>query len=172
MTEIRAVQGDITTLEVEAIVNAANIHLHHGGGVALAIARAGGPAIQIESDEWIDRHGPLESGVAAVTSAGAMPGEIVVHVAGPIHHEGQDNEGLLRTAVTAALDAASHRGCRSVALPAISAGIYGYPLGQATAVIAAEVRAWVESHPDALDSVLLVGYDSTAADAFRSALEP
>lgn len=171
MTRIAALQADITTLEVDAIVNAANRHLQHGGGVALAIAHAGGPIIQIESDEWVAEHGPLEPGVAAVTSAGEMPSDIVVHVAGPIHDEGQDNEGLLRAAVSAALDAASDEGCRSVALPAISAGIYGYPLTKATSVIASEVQAWADDHPDAFDRVLLVGYDATTTRAFRTALE-
>ena len=170
MTAIRAVEADITSLEVDALVNAANVRLQHGGGVALAIARAGGPIVQRESDRWVEEHGPLESGVAAVTTAGDMPADHVVHVAGPVFREDQENERLLRAAVSAALDAADDAGCGSVAMPAISAGVYGYPLDEATRVIADEVHSWVDSHPDALDEILLVGYDEQAATAFRSAI--
>ncbi|HAX82135.1 MAG TPA: O-acetyl-ADP-ribose deacetylase [Actinobacteria bacterium] len=164
------VAGDITKQTVDAIVNAANEHLAHGGGVAAAIARAGGAVIQEESDAWVARHGPLSPGVAAVTSAGAMPATWVVHVAGPIHHPGQDNAGLLATAVRAALDSASHLGARSVALPAISAGIYGYPVAEATAVIATTVREWCASRPDAFDEVRLVGYGADVVAGFEATL--
>jgi O-acetyl-ADP-ribose deacetylase (regulator of RNase III) len=170
MTEIRAVQADITALDVDAVVNAANVHLQHGGGVADAIARAGGPVIQEESDAWVERNGPLAPGQAAVTTAGEMPARIVVHVAGPIHQEGQNNEGLLRQAVEAALDAAASGDCRSIAIPAISSGIYGYPKSEATAVIADECRAWTNDRPDTFDQVLLVGYDAATAEEFGTAL--
>lgn len=153
------------------MVNAANVNLQHGGGVALAIARAGGPIVQHQSNEWVSRNGPLSSGVAAVTTAGDMPSEYVVHVAGPVYRKNQENERLLRAAVRAALDAAGDTGCRSVAMPAISAGVYGYPLQEAAEVIADEAQLWVTEHPDALDEVLLVGYDGAAAAAFRQALD-
>lgn len=169
-TTIRVVQGDLTALEVDAIVNAANEHLRHGGGVAAAVVRAGGPAIQEESDRWVGEHGPLRPGVAAVTGAGAMPARFVVHVAGPRFRSGQDNEGLLRRAVRAALDAAAAAGCRTVALPAISAGIFGYPLAEAAGAIAAESAARA-AMPNGFDEILLVGYDGTAAAAFEAALE-
>jgi putative ATPase len=169
-TTVRAVQGDLTALEVDAIVNAANEYLQHGGGVAAAIVRAGGPAIQEESDRWVARHGPLRPGVAAVTSAGAMPARFVVHVAGPRYRDGRDDEGLLRAAVRAALDAAAGTGCRTVALPAISAGIFGYPLDRAARVIAAEAAARA-AETDDLDEILLVGYDDAAVAAFTAALE-
>jgi putative ATPase len=167
---MRALRADITTLGVDAVVNAANAHLQHGGGVALAISRAGGPAIQEESDRWVRNHGLLESGRAAVTTAGDMPARFVIHVAGPIHRDDQDNEGPLQAAVRAALDAAKGASCRSVALPAISAGIYGYPMDEATAVIANECRAWVAQNPAALGEILLVGYDADTAAAFGAAL--
>jgi O-acetyl-ADP-ribose deacetylase (regulator of RNase III) len=170
VTRITAVLGDLTTQQVDAVVNAANERLAHGGGVAAAIFRAGGPTIQTESDAWLRRHGPLTPGQAAITSAGAMAARWVVHVAGPIHHEGQDNAGLLATAVCAALDAAVAVGARSVALPAISAGIYGYPLAEATAVIAGAVTAWCPEHLGALDEVRLVGYGSDAVRAFERGL--
>ena len=171
MTRIEVTRGDITTLDVDAIVNAANEHLQHGGGVAAAISRAGGASIQTESDAWVRRHGPLTPGVAAVTGAGLLPCRMVVHAAGPRFRHGQDNEGLLRTAVTAALGAATEAAARSIAMPAISAGVFGYPMDQATAVIADTVRAWVEEHPGAFDVIQLVGYDDDVAAAFRAALE-
>ena len=170
MTLITALRADITTLEVDAIVNAANTHLQHGGGIAQAISRAGGQVIQRTSDEWIRDHGPLARGTAAVTPAGAMPARLVVHVAGPRFRDGQDNDVSLQAAVRAALGAAVEHSCRSVALPAISAGIYGYPLAEATRVIAAAVEEWCEKHPEALDQVLLVGFDARGMKAFEQAL--
>lgn len=170
MTRIGVVVGDIAAQRVDAVVNAANSHLAHGGGLAAALVRAGGAVIQRESDAWVATHGPLVPGTAAVTSAGALPARHIVHVAGPIHRPGQDNESLLATAVAAALDAATGHGCRSVALPAISAGIFGYPPADATRVIAAAVRRWCAAHPGALDEVRLVAYDPEVGASFESAL--
>lgn len=168
---IEVVVGDLTSQDVGAVVNAANTHLQHGGGVAAALARAGGPQIQAESDDWVRRHGPLSVGVAAVTSAGEMPAEYVIHVAGPIYRVGQDNEGLLRSAVSSALDAAVRIGVTSVAFPAISAGIYGYPTAEATAVLASEVVAWTGSHIGALDTVRLVALDAVMAGHLSNGVE-
>src|SRR5690606_15495772 len=131
---IEVVTADITTLEVDAIVNAANESLAHGGGVAAAIARAGTPVVNEESAEWVEQHGLLEPGESAYTGAGSMPARWVIHVVGPRYSEGQDNESLLRQAVAAALDRGAELGARSMALPAISAGIFGYPLDEATYV--------------------------------------
>ncbi len=170
-TRISAVRGDITALEVDAIVNAANESLAHGGGVALAIARAGAPHVQAESDQWVRDHGPVGPGQAAVTSAGPMPADVVVHVVGPRYREGQDNPGMLASATTAALAAARDAGVRSIAFPAISAGIFGYPPDEATAVLAGAVIDWASRH-DLPDEVLLVGYDTTMAQRFATALEP
>jgi putative ATPase len=153
-------------MDVDAIVNAANEHLMHGGGLAAAIVRAGGRVIQDESDRWVAEHGPLSPGTAAVTGAGAMPARFVVHVAGPRYRSGRDNEGLLRTSVAAALAAAAEHGCRTVALPAISAGIFGYPLDDAAAVIASEAVSWADANPHALDEILLVGFDARVTAAF------
>jgi len=169
-TTVSALRADLTRQEVDAVVNAANEYLEHGGGLAAAIVRAGGWEIQEESDRWVAEHGPLSPGVAAVTEAGRMPARFVIHVAGPRYRVGQDNEGLLRTAVGAALDAAAAHGCRTVALPAISAGIFGYPLGAATRVIASAGAAWAREHPGALEEIRLVGYDDATARAFAAGL--
>jgi O-acetyl-ADP-ribose deacetylase (regulator of RNase III) len=168
-TAIRIVEADITTQQTDAVVNAANRYLHHGGGLAAAIVRAGGRVIQEESDHWIADHGPLSPGSAAVTGAGAMPARHVIHVAGPVYRQDQDNAGLLCAAVKAALDAAAAAGCRTVALPAISAGVFGYPLGEAASVITAACADWARRHTD-LDEIRLVGFDAATAEAFQGAL--
>lgn len=172
-TDIVAVEGDLTAIGVDAIVNAANTRLQHGGGVAAALARAAGPELQRASDGWVRDHGPLaDEGSVAVTSAGELPAAVVVHVAGPVFSPDSDrNEPHLRAAVRGALDAVADRGLRSVSLPAISAGIYGYPPDDATAIIADEVVRWVEQHPTQLAEVLLVGYDRAMASRFQLALE-
>lgn len=169
-TTISTARADLTRQTVDALVNPANEHLQHGGGLAAAILRAGGREIQEESNRWVAEHGPLSPGVAAVTGAGRMPARFVVHVAGPRYRARQDNEGLLRSAVVAALDAAAARACRTVAMPAISAGIFGYPLAASAQVIAAACAAWAREHPGALDEIRLVGFDQAAADAFATGL--
>lgn len=169
-TTVSALRADLTLQEVDAVVNAANEHLAHGGGLAAAIVAAGGWEIQEESDRWVAEHGPLSPGVAAVTGAGRMPARMVIHVAGPRYQAGQDNEGLLRTAVRAALDAALERECRTVALPAISAGIFGYPLSEAASVIACACAAWAGEHPGALAEIRLVGFNEAVEEAFAAAL--
>lgn len=168
---IEVVTGDITAQDVDVVVNAANESLSHGGGVAAAIARAGRPVVDRESDDWIRLHGPVGPGEAAHTGAGAMPARWVVHVVGPRYRPGQDNEGLLRQAVEAALDRSAELGAKSVALPAISAGIFGYPLDEATSVIARTVTDWLDSHPDSLEQILLVGFDEATSEAFRRGLD-
>ncbi|MBW3604182.1 MAG: macro domain-containing protein [Actinobacteria bacterium] len=167
---LRVAHADITRLTVDAVVNAANERLAHGGGVAAALARAGGPQVQRDSDAWIAEHGPVAPGQAAVTPAGAMPAQMIVHVVGPRFEEGQDNEALLEQAVRAALDAAADQGASSVALPAISAGIFGFPPAEATRVIAASCAQWLADRPGALREVVLVGFDAETTELFQGAL--
>ncbi len=163
------VQGDITTLEVDAVVNAANEQLRHGGGVAAAIAEAGGAVVVDESDEWVRIHGPVGVGQAALTSAGSMPSRYVIHVVGPRYRSDQDNPGLLRSAVVAALETVAGIGAGSVAVPAISAGIFGYPPDEATAVIVSAVADWLREH-DAAIRVVLVANDEEMAGRFVRAV--
>lgn len=162
--------GDLSSQRVDAIVNAANEILQHGGGVAAAIVRAGGSVIQQESTAWVAEHGPVRPGSAAITSAGSLPARYVIHVVGPRYQAGQDNVNLLRQAVTAALDAAALSGCKKVALPAISAGIFGYPRAEACEVIVTACRDWLDRRPGLLSEVRLVGYDEAAAEDFRRAM--
>ena len=169
-TSIVAVTGDLTSMAVDVIVNAANNELRHGGGIALAMARAGGPLIDEESAAWIDTYGPIAPGVAALTSAGLMPAKYVIHVAGPIYAEGQENETLLATAVLASMDLADDIEVSTMAIPAISAGIYGYPADEATAIIAQSVAEYLSADETSLRAVRLVGYDDTMATRFATAL--
>ncbi len=167
-----ALVGDLTKQEVDVVVNAANAELQHGGGVAAAIAKAGGKAIQEESNAYVEQHGPLEEGEAATTTAGEMPARWVVHVAGPVYEESSDhNEPHLRASVSAALDAAAQAGARSVAFPAISAGVYGYPRDEATHIIASEVARWLSGHEGALQEVRLVGLDEETAQDFAAGIQ-
>jgi glutamate racemase len=170
-TTLSTMVGDVTAMAVSAVVNAANTHLAHGGGIALAIARAGGATIDDESREWVAHHGPVESGTAALTSAGAMPASYVIHVAGPIYADGQDNEALLGAAVTAALETADEIDARSVAIPAISAGIYGYPADEACQVIAESAADYLATGDPSLASCRLVGFDGEMAARFGSAID-
>lgn len=169
-TRVLVVVGDLTRQPVDAIVNAANRELRHGGGVAAAIARAAGPSLQRESDAWVAEHGPLGRGQAAVTSGGDLPARYVVHTAGPIHDPASDdNEPALRAAVRGALDAATQAGASSLAFPAISAGIYGYPPDEATAVLADEVVAYARDHD--VTEVRLVALDQDMGARFVRGLE-
>ncbi len=165
------VEGDLTTQVTDAVVNAANEQLAHGGGVAAAVARAGGPAVQRESERWVAEHGPVGPGQAAVTTAGEMPARWLVHVVGPRHRDGQDNEGLLRQAVRAALDAAVDAGATSVALPLISAGVFGYPLTEAADVLVSQAHDWLSGRVGGPPlEVRLVGRGQAAVRALEVAI--
>jgi O-acetyl-ADP-ribose deacetylase (regulator of RNase III) len=119
---LRLVMGDITAREVDAIVNAANSRLQHGGGVAGAIARKGGAVIQKESDEI----GYVPVGKAAITTAGALRARFVIHAVGPRLGEGSEDQKL-ESAVNSALQLAEEKHLQSISLPAISSGIFGFP---------------------------------------------
>jgi O-acetyl-ADP-ribose deacetylase len=121
------VRGNLLEEPVDAIVNAANGHLAHGGGVAGIIARAAGPALQRESDLLVRQHGPFPTGSALVTTAGKLPFKGVIHAVGPRQGEG-DEEAKLVLALTAAFARANERGWDSVSFPAVSSGIFAVPL--------------------------------------------
>jgi O-acetyl-ADP-ribose deacetylase (regulator of RNase III) len=121
------VRGNLLEEPVDAIVNAANCHLAHGGGVAGVIARAAGPALQAESDDLVSRMGALATGTAAVTTAGNLPFKGVIHAVGPRCGEG-DEETKLFNALIAAWACARERGWTSVSFPAVSSGIFAVPL--------------------------------------------
>ncbi|MBN1314459.1 MAG: macro domain-containing protein [Anaerolineales bacterium] len=160
---IRVVQGDITQERVDAIVNAANSHLAHGGGVAGAISRAGGPVIQKESAEWVAIHGPVPTGGGAITGAGRLPCRNVIHVVGPVWRNQGDEDQLLASAVASAIRIAGEHNLKTIALPAISTGIFGFPKERGARVIVQAV----------LDSVIntnITGVNLTNIDAGTSAI--
>ncbi len=124
---IQIEQGDITYQNVDAIINAANKYLQHGGGVARAIVARGGSIIQKESDEWVRLHGLVTHDHPAITGAGTLPCQHVIHAVGPVWGEGNEIEKLEQV-VEASLFTANDLKCSSVAFPAISTGIFGFPL--------------------------------------------
>uniref|UniRef100_A0A7C3WJI4 ADP-ribose-binding protein n=1 Tax=Thermofilum pendens TaxID=2269 RepID=A0A7C3WJI4_THEPE len=132
---VELVEGDITELSVDAIVNAANSWLKHGGGVALAIVRKGGEEIQRESDEYVRKHGPVPTGQVAVTRAGRLKAKYVIHAVGPRFGE-PDGDEKLASAFRNSLLKAEELGLESLALPAISTGIYGYPYARCAEILA------------------------------------
>ncbi len=165
MPEVTAVLGDITTQEVDAVVNAANSRMRGGGGVDGAIHRAGGPAILAECIERFP-HG-LATGDAGWTTAGLMPARWVIHAIGPNYRAGQTDRTLLTSCYRRGLEVADDVGAASIAFPVISAGIYGWPLDDAVAA-AVETLVATES---AVSEVRIVALDPRILDAVRSRLE-
>ena len=163
---IQIVQGDITTEDVDAIVNAANENLQHGGGVAWAISKKGGPAIQKESDEWIRQHGPVAHSQPAWTSGGLLPAKYVVHAVGPVWGDG-DEDNKLADAVTGSLRLADELKLTSIAMPAISTGIFGFPKERAAKIIFSTLKKYfAENSSSGLKIVKLVLFDQATVDVF------
>ena len=166
-------QGDLTQAEVDAIVNAANSSLLGGGGVDGAIHRRGGPEIlaecrRIRSDEWPDG---LPTGRAVLTTAGRLPAKWVIHTVGPVYSRKPDVPKLLASCHTSSLALAATRGLTTIAFPAISTGIYGYPLEEA-APIALGTTAGVLAGPErgSIEEVRFVLFDDRAVAEFSRAL--
>jgi len=167
---LELVQGDITTLPVDAIVNAANEYLKHGGGVAAAISRKGGPAIQQESDAIIKRRGPLPTGEAVITGGGKLPAKFVIHTVGPVwsEHGPAEADNLLRKAVRNSLALAEEKNLKSIAFPAISTGIYGFPIERAAPLMLREAADYLRGQTT-LERVLFCLYDDASYQVFNSA---
>lgn len=159
---LRVVMGDLTEEQVDAIVNAANSQLAHGGGVAGAIVRRGGPSIQEESD----RLAPVPVGEAVVTGSGNLPALAVIHAVGPRMGEG-DEDAKLENAVANSLDLACRRGFRSISLPAISSGIFGYPKDRCAQVLLRTTVAFFEDDPEvSLREVRFCNFDEATCSIF------
>ena len=170
---IQIVQGDITIEDVDAIVNAANEHLQHGGGVAWAISKKGGPTIQKESDDWIRQHGPVPHLHPAWTSGGLLPAKYVIHAVGPVWSDTQragtsgDEDAKLAGAVCGSLQVADELKCSSIALPAISTGIFGFPKDRAARIIFSSIEKYlVENSSSTVKTVKLVLFDQSSVDVF------
>jgi O-acetyl-ADP-ribose deacetylase (regulator of RNase III) len=171
-TVLRAIEGDITKLEVDAIVNAANPSLMGGGGVDGAIHRQGGASIRAECQKIVVERGPLPTGQAVITGAGALPARHVIHTVGPIWSETGPAEGveLLASCYRHSLDLAAEHGCRTVAFPCISTGAYGFPTDLAADTAIEAVREWVARHPGAVEEVTFVCFDQANLDLYRAGL--
>jgi O-acetyl-ADP-ribose deacetylase (regulator of RNase III) len=159
--EISVVQGDITTQDVDAIVNAANRAMRGGGGVDGAIHRAGGPEI-LEQCRIRFKHG-LETGQAGWTTAGNLPQKWVIHVVGPNYNRGERDRQLLTSCYVRALQVADELGVESVAFPLVSAGTYGWPMDDA---IAAAIEVFRTAETDVRDA-RLVAFGAPAFTAIQ-----
>lgn len=168
-TALELVEGDITELATDAIVNAANERLAHGGGVAGTISRKGGPVIQRESDQWVRQHGPVDTGSAAITSAGNLEAHYVIHAVGPIYGQSSNPEELLTSAVRSALQMADDHDLDSIALPAISTGIFGYPMEEAAEVMLRATIDYLEGDTG-LERVVFCLYGHPAYRTFEAKL--
>ena len=166
---LRLHQGDITEEATDAIVNAANAQLIHGGGVAGVIARRGGPEIQAQSSAWVREHGPVDHDRPAITSAGELPCRYVIHAVGPVWGEG-DEDAKLAAAVTGALDLAAKREFGSIAIPAISTGIFGFPKDRAAGIILGAVEAFcARGENSTVRDIRITLFDQPTLDAFLQA---
>jgi O-acetyl-ADP-ribose deacetylase len=163
MASIEVEQADITALEVDAIANAANTQLRHGGGVAAAISRAGGPDVQRESDE----RAPIGLGEAVATTAGEMPSRWVIHAA-TMELGGPTSADIIRRATASTLAAADELGAKSLALVAFGTGVGGFPLDEAARIEVEEVRRHLEGG-SGLERVLFAVHGDAAEQAFRGA---
>ena len=166
---LQLVQGDITAESTDAIVNAANEHLQHGAGVAGAISHRGGPDIQAESDAWVQEHGPVSHAEPARTSGGKLPCKCVIHAVGPVWGEG-DEDTKLEAAVNGSLKVADGMGLKTIALPAISTGIFGFPKERAASLTIKTIQSYFKTYSISGIKILrIVLYDTPTVDAFLKA---
>lgn len=170
--DVRIETGDITTIAVDAIVNAANSSLMGGGGVDGAIHRRGGPAIleecrRLREDELPDG---LPAGQAVATTAGDLPARWVIHTVGPVHSTTEDRSQILASCYRESLRVAAALGARTVSFPAISAGVYGWPIDDAARIAVQTVAAMAEEIEGVVDEVVLVPFGEHAASAFHAQL--
>jgi O-acetyl-ADP-ribose deacetylase (regulator of RNase III) len=172
MTDLTVVRADITTLEVDVIVNAANARLIPGGGVDGAIHRAGGPTIATEGGAIVAEKGPMPTGKAVATTAGELSARWVIHTVGPVwdEHAPEEARELLAACYRNSLDLAAELECRSVAFPNISTGVYGFPKGAAAETAVAAVRAWVDKRPEAIETIVFVCFDVENYEIYRELL--
>ena len=168
---MQVVQGDITEMQVDAIVNAANSSLMGGGGVDGAIHRKGGPEILKACKEIIREIGSCETGQAVITTAGNLPAGHVIHTVGPVWKGGDAGEpGLLAEAYRNSLELAADNGLTSVAFPNISTGVYGYPKGLAADVAIRTVSAYMNEGDDTIQ-VTFVCFDGENFGLYQSRLQ-
>jgi len=162
---IELIEGDVTNLETDAIVNAANQQLKLGAGVAGAIRRRGGPAIQAECD----RIGYCPVGGAVLTTGGNLPARHVIHAVGPVFGEGEEDDKL-RNATLSSLRVADENGLTSVAFPAISTGVFGFPIDRCAGIMLGAVREYLQGETG-LARVVFCLFGAEAYGVFEDALD-
>jgi O-acetyl-ADP-ribose deacetylase len=162
---LRLIQGDLTELEVDAIVNAANAQLVLGGGVAGAIRSKGGPSIQ----EECDRIGGTTVGQAVITGAGALRANYVIHAVGPRYGEGDEDEKL-RQATLNSLKRANEKGLQTIAFPAVSTGIFGFPKERCAQIMLTAVRDYLEGERSTVDEVIFCLWSKEDLEIFEHTL--
>ena len=165
MATVEVLEADITTLDVDAIANAANTELRHGGGVAGAIVRAGGRSIQEESAA----KAPIELGEAAATGAGDLPARWVIHAA-TMHLGGPTSAEIIREATASTLRVADELGAKSLALVAFGTGVGGFPLDEAARIEVEEVRRHLEAGSQ-LERIVFAVHGEPARAAFQAAID-
>lgn len=166
--KVELVKGDITRLKADAIVNAANSWLKHGGGVAGAIVREGGRIIQEESDRIVRERGPIKVGGAVYTSAGSLKAKYIIHTVGPRMGEDDEDEKL-RNATLNSLKLAEQLSLSSIVLPAVSTGIFGYPKDRCAQVMLKAIKDYILSG-GRLKEIMLCLYDEETYRIFEEAL--
>jgi len=168
--KIVLMEGDITRVAADAIVNAANSALAGGGGVDGAIHRAGGPEIMRELDQIRGRIGRCPTGSAVATGAGRLPAKFVFHAVGPVYRDGDRGEPeLLASCYRKAFELASERGVERISFPAISTGVYGYPIEDAAEIAIREVKAGLEGSP--VREAIFVLFGRAAFDVYARRLK-
>ncbi len=171
-SRIQVALCDITKEDVDIIVNAANSSLKHGGGVAWAIVKAGGYEIQRESDEYVRAHGPVPTGGVAVTSAGKLKAKYIIHAVGPIWRGRGDEDSLLYKAVFNTLKKAQELKARSIAMPAISTGIYGFPKDRAARIFARAIKDFLSGQGDSsIELIRICHIDEVNARIFAENMD-
>ena len=160
MTRLEAIRGDITTVDADVIVNAANSSLMGGGGVDGAIHRAGGPTILAECKQIVAQQGQLHTGRAVITTAGDLPARHVVHTVGPIWGNVSDDDAvdLLASCYRNSLDLAKEVEATSIAFPSISTGVYLFPKPLAARTAVAAVKSWISHNPETVETVIFVSF--------------
>jgi O-acetyl-ADP-ribose deacetylase (regulator of RNase III) len=164
-------QGDITDETTDAIVNAANRYLEHGSGVAGAILRRGGSQVQVESSQWVRVHGLVTNAEPAYTGAGNLPCRYIIHAVGPVWGEG-DEVNKLTAAIHGSLKLAEHLNLTSISFPAISTGIYRFPVPLAAQVTLTAIQGYLAENPTSrLELIRLVLLERDTWQAFADGLE-
>lgn len=169
--QLELVFGDLTEEKVDAIVNAANRQLMHGGGVAAAIIQKGGRTIQEESDAWVRTNGPIDPDHPAWTHAGMLPCRWIIHAAGPVWGEGQEDQKLIQT-IRGVLRLAGQLHASSLALPPLSTGIFGFPKERAAPLFIKTITGYWQTDPlSTVEQVRITIIDNLTTQIFQKSFE-